>query len=423
MVSYRSLFAIREFRYLYAGLSLSYIGDKFASLAVAVLVFDRTGSGLLTGVAQASAFLPALVAGPLFGALADRLPRRRVLIVCDMARAFLVMALLVPGAPMWLLIVLLYTGSLFTPPFVAARAALIPEILDGAASIAGNGLNRITYQLCQVAAYGAGGMLVAATGHERALVINAATFAISAALTAIGVRSRPRALPRDSARSVLGDAREGMRYVFADPWLRACLLLVWSVSMFAHAPEAIAHPYATHLGAEAPAAGLLLSATALGFALGTAFLTRLVPSLVLDRLIVPFAVLAGGAMVPLILSPPLLVVLVSLFVSGVGCSFSAPLLAMFARRVDLEYRGRAVGVAIAGLTGGQGIGFLLAGALFALDVDPARTSAVCGAAALVAAITAGFAVSRASRCVAPGSRPVGSSRSRPDRRRRGAHRR
>src|ERR1700754_2262563 len=119
MVRYRDLFAVREFRYLYLGLVISYVGDQLAAVAVAVLVFDRTGSALLTGLAYASAFLPAL-AGPLLGAYADRLPRRGLLVGCDLIRAVLVAALIVPGMPVWPAIVLLFAGHTVTPLFVAA---------------------------------------------------------------------------------------------------------------------------------------------------------------------------------------------------------------------------------------------------------------------------------------------------------------
>ncbi|MEP7025276.1 MAG: hypothetical protein ABJB47_16050 [Actinomycetota bacterium] len=64
--------------------------DVCGRIAVAVLVFDRTGSGLLTAVAYAAGWLPGIVGSPLLGSVADRLPRRSVMIVCDLVRAVLV---------------------------------------------------------------------------------------------------------------------------------------------------------------------------------------------------------------------------------------------------------------------------------------------------------------------------------------------
>jgi MFS family permease len=86
MTTYRALFTHREFRHLYAAQALSYLGDQLAAVAVAVIVYDRTGSGLLTAVAYASAWLPGVVGGPALGFLADRYPRRTVMIAGDLVR-------------------------------------------------------------------------------------------------------------------------------------------------------------------------------------------------------------------------------------------------------------------------------------------------------------------------------------------------
>ncbi|MEV1002699.1 MFS transporter [Nonomuraea sp. NPDC050202] len=389
MIRYRDLFAIGEFRYLYAGLALSYLGDKFAALAMTVLVFDRTQSSLLSGLAHASAFLPALLAGPLLGGLADRFRRRELMIVCDAARAILVGALLIPGMPIEGAIALLYIAALFSTPYMAARSALLPEILHGQASVTGNGLQRITYQLSQVVSFAVGGALLSVVEPEGALLFNSLTFSLSAALTAYGVLSRPAPASAGPRTSAPAGFRVGLRHVFGDPWLRNCLMLVWLVSACVHAPEAIVYPLAVTLGGAAPLAGMLLSATALGFATGAFLLTRVLTPSVRDRLIVPFAVVAGAALLPLITVPPTPVVIVLLFASGLGCGYSAPLNALFVQRVAPAYRGRAMGVAIAGLTGGQGLGFLLAGAFTAIGVPPAAGFTLCGAAAVVAALVAG----------------------------------
>ncbi|MGP3937755.1 MFS transporter [Nonomuraea sp. KM88] len=386
MVTYRDLFRVREFCFLYTGLVLSYIGDKFAAIAVAVLVFDRTGSAFMSGLAHASAFLPALVAGPLLGPLADRLPRRTLLIACDVLRTATTAGLLLPGLPVGALIVLLYAGNILTAPFTAARSALFPEVLDGEASITANGLNRVTYQLCEMAAFAAGGLAVLAIRPEGALAVNAATFAACACLTAIGVRRRPRALPPRSNAGIM----TGVRFLLTDPWLRNCLLLVWLVSMCAHAPEAIIYPYAASLGGGPSLAGLILATMAAGFTLGTVMLTRWLSPAARDRLIVPFAVVAGAALMPLAAEPSLPLVLGLLFVAGLGCGYSAPLNALFVQRVPAELRGRTMSVAIAGITGGQGAGFLLVGLAAGAGLDPGITFALCGLLAALAALAAGL---------------------------------
>jgi hypothetical protein len=115
-------------------------------------------------------------------------------------------------------------------------------------------------------------MVIALVGPITTLAINAATFAVSAAITIYGVRSRPAATSHNGTQTVMADSRDGLRYVFGDLWLRACLHLVWSVPMFAVAPEAIIYPYARSLQLR-------------------------------SRLVVPFALLAGASLLPLALQP------------------------------------------------------------------------------------------------------------------------
>ncbi|MGK5683581.1 MFS transporter [Actinoplanes sp. URMC 104] len=408
MTTYRELFAYREFRYLYGGQVLSYLGDQVAAVAVAVLVFDRTESALLSAVAYASAWLPGVLGGPILSTYADRLPRRAVLIGCDLARAVLIALVTVPGLPLWAAIALLYLAHLFSPPFVAARAAVMPEVLPGEAYITGNGLSNITHQLSQLAGFVAGGVVVAAIGPVWSMLGNAATFALSAGLLAIGVARRPAALTGEAPQRLLAQSRAGVRYLLADPWLRTCLALVWVASGFSFAPEAIAYPYAVSLGGGPAQAGLLLAAPSVGFLLGALALTRLLTPGTRDRLLRPAAVLSTVALVPALLAPGLPVVLVLLAVAGAGASFVVPLNALFVRRVAPEFRGRAMGVASSGLLVCQGLGFLAAGGAVQAGLAPSTVVGLSGLLGAAAVLATGLgqrsATSRSSSAVTSSGR-------------------
>lgn len=392
MATYRSLFRVREFRFLYAGYALSYGGDQLSSIAVAVLVFDRTESGLLTSVAFASAFLPSAL-GPWLGTIADRIPRRQVMIGCDLARAALVAMLAVPGLPIWQAMVLLYLTHLFTPAFTAARAATMPEVLSGEAYILGNGLTNITHQLSQVGGFAIGGATVALITPAGTLLVNAATFALSAVLIWSGVRRRPAAAAGAAGRrSVLSDAFGGLRYVFSDQWLRGCLLLVWIVPALAFAPGAIAYPYARELGGGPPLTGMFLASGALGLATGSLLLTRFAGQRLRTRLLIPQAAMAGACLVPLLTHPPAPLVALALFGCGLGCAFAVPLNAEFVLRVAPEFRGRAMGVAVGGIAAGQGLGFLSAGWILEAGTAASTTAGLFGIAATTAAVVFGLAL-------------------------------
>src|SRR3954471_8926929 len=90
--TFRDVFAVREFRPLFGTFLLSTAGDELARVALTVLVYQRTASPLLSALTFAIGRLPWLLGGPLLSAVADRLPRHRVLVATDAARAVLLAA-------------------------------------------------------------------------------------------------------------------------------------------------------------------------------------------------------------------------------------------------------------------------------------------------------------------------------------------
>jgi predicted MFS family arabinose efflux permease len=408
VATYRQLFGFREYRFLFGGQLLSFLGDQLGAVAIAALVFGRTGSGLLTAVAYAASWLPGVFGGPILATHADRLPRRRVLIVCDLARAALVALLALPAMPLWAAIVLLYVAHLWSPPFTAARSALMPEVLPGDVYILGNGLANITFQVAQVAGFAAGGVVIAVTGPAFALLADAATFALSALLIGAGVRPRPSPARADQP-SLWRDFRDGVNYIAADSWLRSCLLLVWTASAFSFAIEGIAFPLATQLGGGARTAGLLLAASGAGYVIGALLLTRILPPRPRSRLLPYAAVVSVAVLAPFVFSPNVTVAACLLVAMGAGASFAAPLNAMFVRRVAPAYRGRAMGVATSGLLAAQGVGFLVAGAAVDARFAPSTVvglSGIAGTAIVLASAAYWRQVNRKVR-----ARPVRGAKS------------
>src|SRR5688500_5539441 len=111
-VGYREVLAVREFRGLLVRRGLSVVGDQIARIAVALLVLERSGSPFAAAATYACSYLTWLIGGPLLSALPDRYPRRRVIVVSDLARAVLVACLAVPGIPLWLLFAVLVVVGL-----------------------------------------------------------------------------------------------------------------------------------------------------------------------------------------------------------------------------------------------------------------------------------------------------------------------
>src|SRR3978361_2570218 len=86
-VTFAAVLRVREFRVLWLADAQSAIGDQIARVALSVLVFERTESAVLTALAYALTFVPAMLGGVLLSGLADRLPRRPVMVGCDLIRA------------------------------------------------------------------------------------------------------------------------------------------------------------------------------------------------------------------------------------------------------------------------------------------------------------------------------------------------
>jgi MFS family permease len=403
--TYGQVFAVREFRPLFGSFFLSTIGDELARVALTVLVFQRTESALLSAITFAISFLPWLVGGPVLAALADRYPRHRVLIASDVARALLVALMAIPAMPLPALLALLLAVSLCSPPFEAARSALMADVLHGDRYAVGTSLSGITVQVSQLIGFVAGGALLVQFSPSVALLVDAATFAVSAVWLTAGLQRRP-APAADAADgspgSIWSATTSGLRLVASAPRLRAIVGLLWVAALFANAPEGVAAPLALQVQGTTAATGLLLAANPAGTALGGIIVGRFCPPQLRDRLLAPLVILSMtgvllAGLVPLVLgpgAPAFVAVLVLLFVAGLGGAFNIPLNVAFVQAVPSAYRGRAFGVAVAGLSGVQGLGVVLAG-LGAEVLQPSTVVALAGAIGVLAVIGPLLALDRA----------------------------
>ncbi|HEX4060221.1 MAG TPA: MFS transporter [Streptosporangiaceae bacterium] len=403
--TFRDVFAIGEFRSLWLAYLLSIAGDQLALVALTVLVYSRTHSPLATAAAYTVGFLPWLIGGPALAGLADRIPRRTVMIGCDLASMVLVAVMAVPAVPLWALIVLLFAVTLFGSPYRAARSAMLPDILTGDRYVLGTAAMQTTNRSGRLIGFAAGGAVVGLIGARPAMGIDAATFIASALLLRAGVRAR--ALPigperhptagrrpggKDQPGGGLGHGRRrlgrsrgsGLRLVFGDPTLRALVLLGWLVPFYA-VPEAMAVPYAAHFHGGAAVAGLILGAGPCGSLIGTILFGRLVDPPARLAWMGPLAVSCCAVLALCATGPPLGLALVIIAAAGVLSAYQLATNAAFVAAVPAHRRGQAFGVANGGINVGQGVWFALAG-LAAETIGPARVIAVSGVAGAAVAL-------------------------------------
>ena len=373
-----------EFRALWLAQVLSVGGDQLARVALTIRVFSRTHSALLAALTFAASVVPVFVGALTLSGLADRFPRREVMVACDLLRAVLVAVMAVPGVPLAVLVCLLVVVTAVGAPFTAARAALYPDILSGDRFVLGNAITLTTYQVVQVAGFAAGGVMVALLGTRISLLTDAATFLASALLVVTLVRARPPAARGPgAARATLASMRAGLRLVFGDLRLRLPMLLGW-LAAFYMVPEGIAAPLARELGGGDTWVGFILAATAFGYAVGAIVFSRFVSPPRRVAVMAPLAAATCAVLVLFAAGPARPAALVILAVSGMFGCYQIAASAAFVTAAPPAQRAQAFGVAEAGIALGQGAAMVIAGAV-AQVVTPSAVIAVSGAVGVKAA--------------------------------------
>jgi len=263
-----------SYRRLWVARTVSQWGDAFNTVALALLVYSLTGSGLgVSGVVIAE-IIPVLVLAPVAGAVVDRLPRVRVMVGADLARATLAFALpLVDGhvGGVYAVAVGLSAGAVFFNP---AAASVLPTIVGKKDLIAANSGLWTAAVVSQVVLAPLAGLVVAGFGYTWAFWINAASYLLSAVVLH---RLRVPTAPTDPARtSWYADARAGITAIAGHRLLRALVAAQFLAALSAGATSALLVVLAReHLALHPSDYGLLLGAIGLGAALGPLLLSRL----------------------------------------------------------------------------------------------------------------------------------------------------
>jgi predicted MFS family arabinose efflux permease len=379
--TYRALFAEGQFRALFLAQAISLTGDQLARVAIASLVYKETGSAFITALIYAVTYVPWLIGGPLLGGLADRFPRRTVMTTCQLVSAALVALMAVPGMPLAVLAVLLFVVILAESPFLSARASLLVDVLPDDRYVLASALNQLTIQGAQVVGFAAGGALVRLIGPSDALLVDSATFLLSAALVRFGVRVHGAIASVMQLGNSWERMKVGAKVVFGDPRLRGLVLLGW-LATFWVVPEGLAAPYAK---GNSTAIGLLLAAQPVGSVVGGLVLSRLVAPATRLEVMGWLAVVSCLPLLFFVTTPPLPVAVALLVISGIGTTYNLPANAAFMQALPAERRGQAFGLVSAGLVAGQGISIAVAGAV-AEATTPGLVICVAGALGVAGAL-------------------------------------
>ncbi|WP_327023812.1 MFS transporter [Micromonospora sp. NBC_01739] len=402
--TFGDVFAVAEFRVIFGSFGIFMIGETVKMLALSVLVYERTGSGLLAALAYVTGFLPHALGGVFLLAWADRMPARALIVGYDLLRLVMVAVLATGMLSPPVMLTLVAVVALFGPVSSAARTALLPEVLHGDAYVLGRSLLSVAAGGTQVAGFAVGGLLLGLVGPYGALWLTALTCGLSALLVRLGLAARPARIRRtpeadraaegaDRAaegtwRSRGGAVRETLRVnreLLADRRIRGLLLAQWLPGSLLVGAEGVAVPYAADLGPGA-SAGVLLMAGAGGMLVGDLLVGRFVSPAGRERLTPWLSLLLGVPMLVFVARPGLVPAAALFAVATAGFAYQLGLARRFLEAVPELRRGQAFGLVSTGMMAMQGLAAAGAGGLSEL-LAPGIVMAVAGAASIAATLT------------------------------------
>jgi MFS family permease len=223
-----------DFWKFWAGQTISNLGSSFTMFALPLLVFKLTGSALNLAATTAAYFIPYLLFGLVIGAWVDRLDRKRTMILVDLGRAVVLASIPVFSyagiLSVWWIYAMTFLQACCTIAFDAGEFAAVPSLVPKNALVAANGRIMASYQGASVAGPLLAGLLVALVRVEDVLLVDAASFVVSAVSLALVRRSFNPAEPPER-KHILRDVGEGLRYVLGHPVLRNISLMMALINL------------------------------------------------------------------------------------------------------------------------------------------------------------------------------------------------
>jgi MFS family permease len=383
--AYRGVLAVRDARSLIGASAASQLGDWLYNAALLGYVYSATGSALWVGAATVARLLPYVLLGPVGGAIADRYPRRTVLLVGDLLRVLLMVALagvVALDGPVILVIGLTMLASTAGCAEKPAALAFLPRLVGESRLGAANALLHTVQDLGTVLGPAIGALLLAVGPDFVAFLANGATFAVSALLISmIGMRGGSAAVPAGA----LAHIAHGMRTAVATPFAVPLFLVVAMVELTYGAQTVQLVVYAERsLDLGSGGYGVLLTALGVGGLLSAIVNARLATSRKVVLAIVATGALACATQLAYAGTELVAIALTVAVIGGIGlvaCEVVAE--TTLARIVPSEALGRVMGVFDAFSVLAMIVGALLAPALIDWTSLDASLLILGGAALLV----------------------------------------
>lgn len=224
-----------DFWKFWTGQTISAFGSSFTSFALPLLIFKLTNSSLNLALTVTAAVLPYLFFGLVIGAWTDRVNRKWLMIVTDIARTLVIVSIPLAAhqgfLSVWWIYAVAFLNSSLSICFDAANFAAIPSLVGQEDLVKANGRIQAGYAMAKVAGPLLGGLLIIAVPLPMLLLIDAASFLFSAgSLLRIHTRFQTSPANEKTPTSLRQDIVEGLRYVLQHPILSRITLLLLLVN-------------------------------------------------------------------------------------------------------------------------------------------------------------------------------------------------
>lgn len=388
-----SALSSRNYLIYLTGSTISLHGLWIYRVALGWFAWQLTGSEFWVGIVAFTQFAPAVVFGPLFGVIVDRIDRRVASIVINSLGTVNMLTLGALTALGYVDIVVLATSSLVQGALDGAhtpvRMTIVPNIVSREQLQSAIASNSISFNVSRFVGPAIAGLIIAKWGVAVAFATNGLTYlGVVAAVSVIEIRSRA---PRNTHTSdIWAELLDGFRYVIHHHTIRGLLIVVAVASVFARGALEMLPAFADEVF-QRGAAGLAVLTSSIGVgAIATGLVLARHTQWLNSRLIKSTVVVAGALIVAFALSSSfwLAVVIATLLgivlsLGGVGSQI------LIQTHVDEHIRGRVSSLWGMIAFGGTAIGGILVGSAasaFGLQITVIVTGALCGAVALLAPV-------------------------------------
>ncbi|MFF4759859.1 MFS transporter [Streptomyces sp. NPDC001292] len=377
--TYGQVFAVTQFRAIFAGRLLGVMSDTLRSVALAVLVFSQTNSPLLTAMAMTIGFLPQAAGGLFLAAMADRFSPR-TLITTGYALQCAVGLLLAFGhLPVSVSLLLVAAVACLTPVTTGAAGRVLAEVLTGDTYVLGRSLSYLVAVSAQMVGMAAGGALTMWLGVDRTMLVTAGAHLLASVISRLFL-SRTEVVR--TGASIVRKTLQGNAALVTAPGVIKLIMVQCLPAAYLAAAGSLLIPYSAQRAFSPTDTGTLLAATSVGMLIGDVVVGRAFAPATRERLVLPLLLVMGTPSIALILDLPYPAIAAVYVVTGMGSSYLLGLQRRFLEAVPPDLQGQGFALLNTTTMTIQGIGPLVFG-VFAEFVPVGLAIALTGVSSVI----------------------------------------